>query len=441
MSLPSLGMPHFESPPIKGGRFIPVWFYIICLVGIFTGTVVAFFLHVLNWVTQLRIQHSELIYFLPLGGLLVGLLYYYGDKRASKGNQLIFAEVQKPKVRLPFVMTPMVLLGTWLTHLVGGSAGREGTALQLGTSLADQVGHFFPVFKDVSSRHRHILILMGVSAGFSAVFGTPLAGTVFALEVFTFRCMHVSAVLPVFAAAMIGHFICLLWGVEHAHYLWVSPVSPTPLTWFWVLFLGCCCGLVAHLFISATKTIEHFFKISIKWPPLRPAAGGLILLSLVLILKADTSYLGLGLSEIEKSFEMGSTPWDFAVKLLFTALTLGAGFKGGEVTPLFFIGATFGSAFSWISALPPSFLAGLGFLAVFAGATQTPLACILMGIELYGYNQPNTLIFLTLVCLSSWLCSGAKSIYPGQRLSLVKLLTLRRYRAWKENQISPPQVT
>ncbi|WP_291285129.1 voltage-gated chloride channel family protein [Flavobacterium sp.] len=382
------------------------WILICVLIGILSGSASAFFLVSLEWVTQFRIQHDWLIWLLPFGGLLVGLSYHYWGESVVKGNNLLLEEYENPKKVIPFKMAPLVLLGTLLTHLFGGSAGREGTAVQMGGAIADQ---FTKLFK-LDNGERRILIILGISAGFASVFGTPLAGAIFALEVLYFSKINFKSILLSFLTAYAAYFTVEFWQVKHTHYSipLVPEISTTSL--FYAIVIGILSGFAALLFSRSTHFWGSLFSKNIKYPPLRPFIGGIVL-ALVIAGFGLTKFSGLGVPVIVDSFSNANPWYDFLLKILFTGFTLGAGFKGGEVTPLFFVGATLGSALSLVIPLPIAFLAGLGFVAVFSGATHTPIACTIMGMELFGI-QPG--IFIAIACTIAYFSSGSVGIYKSQ---------------------------
>ncbi|GGF18013.1 chloride channel protein [Flavobacterium limi] len=382
------------------------WIFICVLIGFFSGSASAFFLVSLEFVTQFRIQHQWIIWLLPLGGLLVGFSYYYWGESVVKGNNLLLEEYENPQKVIPLKMAPLVLLGTLLTHLFGGSAGREGTAVQMGGAIADQ---FTKLFK-LDNSERKILIILGISAGFASVFGTPLAGAIFALEVLYFSKINFKSIVLSFLVAYVAYFTVEFWQVKHTHYN--IPVVPefNFSTLLYTIIIGILSGLAALLFSRNAHFWNSFFSKNIKFPPLRPFIGGTIL-AIAFAGFGLTKFSGLGVPVIVDSFS-NSNPWyDFLLKILFTGFTLGAGFKGGEVTPLFFVGATLGSALSLIIPMPIALLAGLGFVAVFSGATHTPIACTIMGIELFGI-QPG--IFIVIACTIAYFSSGPVGIYKSQ---------------------------
>ncbi|KUJ60144.1 chloride channel protein [Flavobacteriaceae bacterium CRH] len=388
------------------------WISICILIGLFSGSASAFFLVSLELVTQFRIQHDWIIWLLPLGGLLVGLSYYYWGESVVKGNNLLLEEYENPKKVIPFKMAPLVLFGTLITHLFGGSAGREGTAVQMGGAIADQFTKFF----NLDNSERKILIILGISAGFASVFGTPLAGAVFALEVLYFSKINLKSIVLSFLVAFTAYFTVEFWHVKHTHYSIPNVPEINFSTLFYTILIGVLSGIAALLFSRSTHFWASFFSKNIKYPPLRPFIGG-IFLAIAFAGFGLTKFSGLGVPVIVDSFSNANLWYDFLLKILFTGFTLGADFKGGEVTPLFFVGATLGSALSVVIPMPIAFLAGLGFVAVFSGATHTPIACTIMGMELFGI-QPG--IFIAIACAIAYFSSGSVGIYKSQMVKGAK---------------------
>lgn len=382
------------------------WMVICALIGLFSGSASALFLVVLEWVTQIREYNNWIIWLLPLGGLLIGLVYHYYGASVVKGNNLLLEEYENPQQPIPFKMAPLVLIGTLITHLVGGSAGREGTAVQMGGAIADQFSNWFKL----DQNDRKTILILGISAGFASVFGTPLAGALFALEIVYFSKINLKSVLLSFAVAYVAYYTVELWQVTHTHYSIPILAELNGTNLLWTIGVGIIFGSAALLFSRSTHFWSQLFSKYIQYAPIRPLIGGTIL-GIILFFIGTTKYIGLGIPEIVKAFSTPNDSYDFLLKILFTGFTLGAGFKGGEVTPLFFIGATLGSALSVVVPLPIALIVGMGFVAVFSGATHTPIACTVMGMELFGIESG---IFIGIACVVAYFTSGSVGIYSSQ---------------------------
>ncbi|WP_245579225.1 voltage-gated chloride channel family protein [Algoriphagus mannitolivorans] len=389
-------------------RYLLQWLGFGALVGILSGSASAVFLILLDWATEYRDAHLWLLALLPLAGFCIGYVYHHYGANSVQGNNLLLEELYQSKQPIPLRMTPLVLFGTIFTHLFGGSAGREGTAVQMGGSLADQLNKWI----SIDSESRRILLICGVAGGFASVFGTPLAGAIFSLEWMLTRQFRWKSLFPAFWAAFVADWVCeIAWGVGHTAYFIPEIPAHTLANLLWIFPAGIAFGLAAWLFAQVGHGFGDLFKKYISYPPLRPVIGGLILAVFVYATGAF-DYIGLGVPRIVEAFETPLPWYDFLAKIGLTGLTLGSGFKGGEVTPLFFTGATLGNALSVWIPLPLALLAGCGFVAVFSGATNTPLACTVMGMELFGYEAG---VFLGLACLVAYLASGKSSIYSAQK--------------------------
>ncbi|KZD22820.1 chloride channel protein [Tardiphaga robiniae] len=404
------------------------WVGIVVPMAAVVGSLCALFLWGLDRATQARFNYPWLIYGMPVAGFLMVLAYQHFGRSAEGGNNLIVEQIHEPGGGVPLRMAPFILVTTILTHLVGGSAGREGTAVQLGGSIASA---FAKAFK-LSPADIRILLMAGIAAGFGAVFGTPIAGAIFALEVLTIGRMQYEALLPCLMAAIAGDWSCHAWGIEHTHYSIGYLANAGETTGFHLDALlllkvgiaGAAFGLAARFFSEFSHLVTGAFKMVCPYAPLRPVIASAILIGLVYAL-GTREYLGLGVwsanpadATIAGFFHPGHVDqWSWLWKTIFTVVTLSSGFKGGEVTPLFFIGAALGNALASLLGAPSDLFAGLGFVALFAGATNTPLACMIMGIELFGSLHA---VYIAVACFVAYLCSGHSSIYMSQRLGTPK---------------------
>ncbi len=409
------------------------WTLLIIPVSFTVGSLVALFLWLLDKVMWLRWGHPWLLYFLPLAGILIYVLYKYLGKNSDAGNNLIMDEIHEPGGGVPARMAPLVLLTTIITHLFGGSAGREGTAVQIGGSLAN----FFARIWKLPKGDVRMILMAGIAAGFGAVFGTPVTGAIFALEVLAVGRIRHDALMPCFIASVLADITCSAWGIRHTHYhIAFSEEGKTWLSFLHVDFLllikviagGVLFGLTGYFFAEASHTIKSYSNkwIKIKW--LIPVTGGLLIILFTFVLGTQ-DYLSLGVTNPDKNAVSivscfhagGATYFSWLWKLLFTAITLGTGFKGGEVTPLFFIGAALGNTIAMISGAPVDLMAGLGFIAVFAGATNTPIACTIMGVELFGTGN---VLYFAVACFTAYYFSGHSGIYHAQRVAVSKVSML-----------------
>ncbi len=444
-------MPFRWSPRehVSLAAYVIKWVFLAVPLGLAVGSAVALFLWSLDLATHARWDHPWLLYLLPVAGMAVGVLYQRFGKSVDGGNNLIMEQIHQPGGGVPARMAPLVLIATLITHLFGGSAGREGTAVQMGGSIAGTMSRVLRL----SSRDLRTLLMAGVAGGFGAVFGTPLTGAVFAIEVLAIGRLSYESLVPCLVASIVGDWACLRWntgiGPFHLHVAHTAynigsfgaQLAGTHLSARLlgkVAVAGVAFGLASAFFAELTHSLGRIFRL-LKWPALRPAIGGLAVIGLVWLVGAD--YLGLGVNadphhpgqvSILSCFrDGGASPWSWWWKILFTAVTLGAGFKGGEVTPLFFVGAALGNTLAHLLGVPEhtDLFAGLGFVAVFAGATNTPLACTIMAIELFGGSQGGLLasgfvVYAAVACCLAYLMSGHSGVYLSQRIGTPKLTGL-----------------
>lgn len=385
------------------------WLLICTMVGMAAGSASALFLYTLNLVTGYREANLWIIIFLPVAGCIMGWVYDRYGKEVQAGNNLLIDTIHQPQQKtIPWIMAPFVYMGTIVTHLFGGSAGREGTALQMSAAIADQ----FSKPLRLNNADRSTLLIASLAGGFGSVFGTPLAGAIFALEVIMIGKLRYRAIFPAFAAAVIADMVTRSWGIPHTNYNINAVPAISVLNLLFTVVAGIVFGLCAALFSKLLHFMNKKYPLWVPRLPLRAFIGGLVIIFLVWLIDGS-KYLGLGIPFIVQSFSEPMPVYDFALKILFTVLTLSAGFKGGEVTPLFFIGALLGNSLSFLLPLPMGLLTGMGFVAVFAAATNTPLACTVMAMELFGSECA---VFVAIACVVAYLMSGHNSIYGKQRI-------------------------
>lgn len=383
------------------------------LSGLLSGLAAAAFLYLLEWATTTRESNPTLVWGLPAAGLLIGLAYWRAGQNVAAGHNLILDEIHEPKTLLPLRMAPLILGGTILTHLFGGSAGREGTAVQMGATLSDSLSRVFPI----SIEERKVLLSAGMGAGFAAAIGTPWAGAIFGMEVIRIGKFRLFAVAECLAASFTGYWVTKALGAPHSIFPAIELPSFAWLSLFWIALAGIAFGLSVRVFTALTHLIER--SQTRIFAPLRPLLFGLLIVGLYQLV-GTYRYAGLGIPVIQESLLVPATFLDPAFKTLFTALTVGSGFKGGEFIPLVFIGSTLGSALSTLIPLSFSLLAAVGFAAVFAGAANTPFACSLMAMELFG---PALAPYAFVGCFVSYFASGHRGIYRSQKIH-------RRKRIW-----------
>jgi H+/Cl- antiporter ClcA len=395
-------------------RQLARWVGLGALVGVVCGGASALFLWLLELVTDVRGEHQELVFLLPVAGLAIGLVYERWGQSIKAGNSLVIDTIHDGGPEIPVRMAPMVLVGTVLTHLFGGSAGREGTAVQMGASLADWLAHRL----GLSGPIRRELLAAGVAGGFGSVFGTPVAGTVFGMEMVALGRLEHRALVPALVASLVGDLTTRALGIVHTPYPLVAPLALSPLViGKWVIFAAAIAAATVA-FIELTHWLKREGERRVPRLPVRMMIGGLAVVAIWQLL-GTSDYLGLGVPTIVRAYEDPElASYAFAAKLLLTAITLGAGFLGGEVTPLFFVGATLGTVLARLLDLPIGLGAAVGMAAVFAAASNTPLALSIMAVELVGGGAfPHVVI----VCVVAYVLTGHRSIYPSQRVFARKL--------------------
>ncbi len=427
---------NLNMSTILGISFLK-WIVISTIVGSLTGSVAAFFLKSLEIAATLRNDSPWLLFLLPFGGAFVSFLYSKYGKNSSKGNNLIIDKINTSEDNIPLRMAPLVFLGTFITHLFGGSAGREGTGVQIGSSLAEGVGRLLKLDK-IDTK---IILMCGISSGFGSVFGTPLAGTIFGLEVAALGTMNYTGLIPCFISAFVGNLITEVLGINHSHYKILQIPDITSSAVFKVILAAILFGLISKVFSELTHKLKEVFSSSFKNASIKSFVGGIIIIAFTYII-GTRDYLGLSLPLINDSFTGHVSIFAFLSKIIFTSFTLGTGFQGGEVTPLFVIGSTFGNALSNMLNISPSFLAALGLIGVFAGATNSPITSFVLGLEMFGASGME---YMFMTCAISYLFSGHSGIYTSQKIGISKnrLIkvpkesTLAFYRKKKVNKEKP----
>ncbi|MDR0880776.1 MAG: chloride channel protein [Clostridioides sp.] len=403
---------YYKSNAVKILKYFFKWLFLALIVGIPVGAVSAVFLRLLSIATELRTSNSWLFYILPLGGALVSYCYKYYGKNSILGNNLVLSQAAGGDEDIPLILLPLTLFGTVASHLFGASVGREGTAVQMGGAISNAIWNIFKLDCD----DRKILIRCGVSAGFSSVFGTPLAGTLFGLEVPSSGQIRPDSLIPCLFSAFFANTTALLLGTNHKLYKIGNIPEINPALFAKLIVSGIIFGITGFIFIHSVRLAKSLYSTYIKDPILRSFIGGIVIILFVLAI-SSRDYIGLGLPLLDKAFTGENNPLAFVIKLLLTALSLGAGFQGGEVTPLFVIGATLGSTLSNLLSLPTSFLAALGYIGVFSAATNAPITCFIMGIELFGGSGCE---YMFLICVLSFFFSGHRSIYSLRKTDVQK---------------------
>lgn len=389
------------------------WLAVAGLTGLACGLAGAAFAHTIEWVTAAREGHSWLLYLMPAAGLVIVWSYKRLGMENDSGTNQIIASVrsgEKPRLRLAL----LIFLGAGLTHLTGGSAGREGAALQIGGSIAAAIGKRLRL----NERNMNLIVLCGMSALFTALFGTPVAATVFSIEVVSVGIVHYSALFPGLLASIVSLEVTRLLGVRPERWTLMGGPETTPLSLAQTGCLAVLCALVAMAFCIVMHRTARLYQKYLPNPYIRVLAGAALVIGLTL-LEGSGDYNGAGGRVIESALAgTVRVPWAFLLKMVFTALTLGAGFRGGEIVPTFFIGAAFGCAAAPVLGLDPAFGAAIGLIALFCGVVNCPLASILLSVELFGSSH---MLFFALACALSYLLSGKFSLYKSQKIVYSKL--------------------
>lgn len=383
------------------------WLFLSLIAGLAIGGVGSLFALCMTEAVELRAEHPWIMFLLPFGGIVIVLLYRLFKYQNDRGTNMVLASIHA-EGEIPAKMAPMIFISTVITHLVGGSAGREGAALQIGGSLGAVMGRALKM----SDTDRRVLVMCGMSAVFSAGFGTPLAAAIFAMEVGSVGVMYYAALVPCVISSVTAWQLAVFAGVEHDNFALAVFPELSIAGSGWIVLLGILCAAVSVIFCMTLHKVNDLLKRWMKNPYIRIAAAGVFLIAVSLLL-GNQDFLGAGVPMIERALE-GDTEWyAFLLKILLTAVTIEAGFKGGEIVPSFFIGATFGCLFGQITGFSPELCAAVGMVAIFCGVTNCPITSLLIGFELFGFQQPAYLIIGIAV---SYMLSGYYGLYRDQRI-------------------------
>lgn len=390
------------------------WILFALISGVVIGLAAAAFYYGMKAVTDIRQAHSWLIFLLPAGGLAIVSLYHLLHDEKDTGTNLVLSAIHSND-KLPLRMAPLIFVSTLITHLFGGSAGREGAALQLGGSIGNGLGKLFR-FDD---KDQHIMIMCGMSAAFSTLFGTPMAAAVFSMEVISVGIMQYAALVPCVISALTAYGIGTLCHIRPENFTLGAIPAFTPKTAVIIGVLAVICAFVSILFCMILHESESLYKRFFKNPYLRAVVGGVVVIALTLLV-GNQDYNGAGMDIIAQCIAGEVFPLAFLLKMVFTAATLGAGYKGGEIVPSFFVGAAFGCLFGNLAGFSPSLCAAVGMSAVFCGVTNSPITSLLICFELFGFEgMPYYLLTIAL----SYMFSGYYGLYSSQKIIYSKYKT------------------
>lgn len=400
---------------LLSARTLIKWLILGSFIGVLVGSVCTFFGHALLFANDFRESHAWIVLTLPVGGLLVVFLYHILKNTNDKGTNMVIASIHS-STDIPFKIAPLIFVTTFITHLCGGSSGREGAAIQLGGSISNMIGKVIKL----TEKDKHIMVMCGMSAGFSALFGTPMAAAIFSLEVISIGIMHYSALVPCVVASMIAHFIAKFFGIKPEAFAVAEIPAMNVGILFKVILFGALVGAVSIVFCILLHRTEFYYKKFFKNHYVRIFVAGCLIILLSLIFRTDM-YLGSGMNIIEEIFHSGETPvYSFVLKMIFTALTLGAGFKGGEIVPSFCIGAAFGCVMAALFGLPVTLVAACGMVGLFCGVTNCPITSLLISFELFGFEgMPYYLVTIAV----SYMLSGYYGLYRAQKIMYSKTET------------------
>lgn len=405
---------------IKYKNFLSIlgkWVLFGCIIGIVVGSTTNFLLETNDFLGDTRLKRDWLIFFLPFGGIIIGYIYMnYGKvllnnslNDTAQANNLVIETVHEKK-EVPRRMGLIVYFGTFITVLFGGSTGREGAAVQMGGSVAETVNKLFKI----NLLDKSILIMSGISSGFGAAFGAPITGAVFGMEMAALGKLKLEALVPCLVASFVGHYTTTyVWGHKHEEFIVKDIPEVSIILFLKVILLSIIFSLISVLYCQLRHGIQNYSEKLFKKNHMKRAFFGGMVIVLLTLMIGSQDYNGRGLDMLEQSFKEEVPPFAFLAKLIFTAVTLGSGFVGGEAIPLFFIGATLGNSLHSFIDLPMSFLAALGLIATFSGGTNTPIAAFLLAMEMFDGKGSE---YFFVACLVSYLFSGHHGLWPSQKI-------------------------
>jgi len=405
------------TPRVRGhiqeAKYFLKWLLYACFIGVVVGIVAVAFHHGIDWTTELRMHDPNIVFLLPAGGVSIVLIYRICKLEKDRGTNLVLVAVRDAE-RLKLRTAPLIFLSTIITHLVGGSAGREGAALQLGGSLAAYIGRKVRL----DAKDSRVMVMCGMAAAFSALFGTPLTASIFAMEVVSVGVMYYAALVPCVTAALVAFQVAQFCGLHSTvGYEMGEAAALTPGAMLQTAILGVLCAIVSIWFCKIMHMAPHLYEKYFPSTMLRVTVGGLLVLGLTLLVGSQ-DYNGAGDPVIRRMLAGETIPEAFALKILFTALTLGAGFRGGEIVPVLFTGCAFGTWVGPMLGLPHGFAGALGMAAVFCGATNCPMSALMLAFELFGSQG---LPLFALCCGVSYMLSGYYGLYSEQKIVYSKL--------------------
>lgn len=399
------------------------WIIFAIITGLVVGWFSILFVKCLTWATGFREDHPQIIFALPLAGIVIVFLYGVFKYRNDKGTNLVISTIHAES-EIPLKMAPLIFISTVLTHMFGGSAGREGAALQLGGSIGNQLGRIFRL----DEKDTRVIVMCGMSAAFSAIFGTPMAAAIFSLEVVSVGIMYYAALVPCVFASLVASMFATSMEIDPEFFVVYGVTEFTVRSIILMTLLGICCALLSIIFCKMLHGTGDLYRKYLKNPYVRIVFSSVIIIILSQLL-GTYEYSGSGIPLIEKSFSSQTTPWTFLLKMIFTTLTLEAGFKGGEIVPSFTVGATFGCLFGMTLGLTPSLCAAVGMISVFCGVTNCPITSMIIGFELFGFEPMR---FMLIGVSISYMLSGYYGLYPEQTIVYSKYKTQFINRKAKE---------